>query len=185
MSARRRRGLGSAPTKKVTAYLLVFSVLLIGASLWASPYWAAAGFAHAVQSRNPDAIAAYLDMQRLRDSLKRQTLALLRPKIDKGRNTLLGAVGVALGGVILDRAIDDHVSPEVIAKVFEPYLQDHTVSRFTIALRLTTDNRAQWIDINTFQIQISSDVVMTWKRDGFKWRLTGVSLPKPATPQPA
>jgi hypothetical protein len=169
-----------AQRKPGRAGLLVLAALLILAAFWMTPYWAVAGFAQATRSQDTIAMAPYLDVGRLRDGLKHDAMALLRPKIEKGRNKFWGAVGVALGTALLDRAVDDHVSPENIAKVLGPYLSDYTTSRSTLTLRLMADNHAGWNDLDTFSVQITNDVAMTWKRDGLTWRLTAVNLPKPA-----
>lgn len=171
-TARKRR---SRKSRQVHIYVLL--LLLLGVVFWLSPYWSVAGMARAARAGDAELLSDYIDMPRLKESLKSQALVAAGAEVRKPKTNGWEAVGIMLGAVMIDRVIDGMVTPETLAALLSQRLQDLTASRLTITARLIASDKAHWDDDRTFRVYVDERAALTWRREGFTWRLTSVAIP--------
>ena len=162
---------------KNTVRLAIFAAALLGVLFWISPYWAVSGLASAAQAGDADLVADYVDIGRLRSSFKGQAMIGIQAELQKKRGTVMATLGAVLGSAMIDRFIDNMITPQTLAQLLSKELQDLHASRTTIVLRLIASSKAYWVSDSAFRIQVNKDSSMTWRREGLSWRLTSVTVP--------
>ena len=178
-----QRGAGAATqapmpaARKSSAARLIAAALVLGAlSVWFSPYWAVAGLAQVAQAGNVQAVSEYLDLPRLRESLKGQLAMATQAELSKHKSKALEIVGAALGVLASDKIVETILTPEAITKFIAMKLQDIHGSRLSYAIALAGNNRAGWLTDGTFQIRTGNGSVMYWSRDGLSWHLDSMRV---------
>jgi hypothetical protein len=171
-TARKHR---SRKSRDVPVIALV--LLLLGFLFWLSPYWSVAGMARAAQAGDAELLSDYIDMPRVKESLKTQALVAAGAEIRKPKTSGWEAVGIMLGTVMIDRVVDGLVTPQTLAALLSQRLQDLTASRLTITARLIASDKAHWDDDRTFRVYVDERSALTWRREGLTWRLTSVAIP--------
>ena len=104
-------GVSMAGKWKIVAVAAALIVIAAGA-LWYfnSPLWTLKGIKDAAQSRDAEALNAYIDYPALRQSLKTQLTARMAAEARKDQSGL-GAFGMAVGSAMIGPMIDRLVSP--------------------------------------------------------------------------
>jgi hypothetical protein len=144
---------------------------------WISPYWAIAGMAKAAQTGDAELLSDYIDLPRLKQSVKGQITTYMQKELHKPSTGGFEALGIALGAVMVDKAVDTFLTPEGLADLLRKQLPELKVSRSTVAARLIASEKAFWVNDDTFRIAIDEHSFMTWRRQGISWRLTSISIP--------
>ena len=157
--------------------VFVVAAILAAALFWASPYWAIAGMARAAQAGDAERLSDYIDLPRLKESLKGQVMAQMQSEMKKTSTSGWEALGMALGAVMIDKLIDQLLTPETLAKLLSQQMPDLHASRMTLTTRLIASNKTTWLNEGTFRVYIDDVPTMTWRRDGLAWRLTSVVVP--------
>jgi hypothetical protein len=102
--------------KKGRGLTVLVVALAVGASLYAlSPWWALAGLAQAVEKGDRYGMQRYIDFPRVRESVSAQADAYLAKKA--GSDEVAGAVGAMIGSVVVNRAVENAVSPDGLARL--------------------------------------------------------------------
>jgi len=157
--------------------LSLFGIVLLAALFWVSPYWAMAGMAKAAQAGDAELLSDYIDLPRLKESFKGQAMAHMQSEMQKTTTNGWEALGMALGTVMIDKAIDNMLTPETIAKLLSQQLANLNVSRATLTARLIASNNSAWVNDDTFRLTVNEGSFMTWRRERLTWRLTSVTVP--------
>jgi hypothetical protein len=98
----------------------VAALVLLGATSYASPWWRLQQLREAVSERDAARVAGFVDFPALRENVKVQVMGRMgagAPGQDGGG--LLGNVGRALAGVVIDPLVDALVSPAGVTAMLE------------------------------------------------------------------
>lgn len=163
-------------SRKTFVYAGSALVALIGVFA-ISPYWSIAGLYRAAMNDNPDAVADYVDFERLRQNLKGQVVTAMQPELAKASSDgRFAALGAALGTMFVDRMIDSFVTPEAISQAIKAGVGDADRSRVTTTFALIGRDAGDWVDTSTFRMRGENGTSFTWRRNGLSWRLTSMGL---------
>lgn len=164
------------PTTSKGVRLALLLAIIAVAAFWASPYWAISGFAKAAQAGDADLLSDYIDLDRLKQSVKSQVMAHMQSELDAQEGGF-AAIGAALGTIVIDKSVDQLITPELFAKMLKGNMQRLDDSRASVALRIAANPDADWLNDSTFRVRMHNDTSMTWRREGLSWRLTSVTVP--------
>jgi len=163
---------------KIAAAAAILIVIACG-TLWyfESPVWTLKGMRDAAQSRDADALNAYIDYPALRESLKAELMARMMTEAQKDKSGF-GSIGVAFGSAIMGPMIDGLVSPAgmraaLIANRHEN--EGAAASALHVPEKPVIVRRSFSEFVVTTKEQPDSGLV--FKRHGLSWRLSGVELP--------
>lgn len=145
-----------------------------------SPYWSSAGLGCAARDGNADALADYVDFERLRQDLKSQATMAMASEL-RSEDDWVAGLGAVLGAVLVDRIVDTVVTPETLAKAVSAAAQTAgsdgvNSSRMELAVRLLVSGRTEWVGLSTVRVHIDEKSSMTFRRSGLKGRLTRLTV---------
>ena len=176
----------NGPTRTVV-FALSLAALCMAAWLYASPYMMLRNFEQAIDAKDADAIAKYVDFSAVRASLKEEYRAEMTNRIadtlkdNSDPFAALGAgIGIALGDKLADSMIDALVSPGSIRALIEragggqPEAGESNWPKF----------RTTYESFNQFVVHPGKeDGGLILRRTGLGWKLAGVRLPHGQAPQ--
>lgn len=156
------------------------ALIVIGScTLWyfESPAWTLKAMKDAAQSRDADALNAYIDYPALRGSLKAELMAPMMAEAQKDKSGL-GALGMAVGSAMVGPLIDGLVSPAgmraaLLANRYEKAPLAASALHVPEQPVILRRNFSEFLV--TAKNQPNSGLV--FKRHGLSWMLSGVELP--------
>lgn len=172
---------------KVTAIAATIAVASIGAYWHYSPHLALHGMQAASKAKDADALNAYVDYPKLRESLKGQ-MAVEMAKAAKPDQGEMGDAAAAFGMMIVGPMIDAMVRPEFVMHAFneanlreksseggdEPAQKkdlDWSIERKTVDLVVVHVHDKNAVEVDTKPVGI------VMERTGFaSWKMTGISV---------
>jgi hypothetical protein len=167
---------------KIAAVAAVL-IIIASSTLWyfESPVWTLKGMKDAAQSRDADALNAYIDYPALRESLKAELAARMRSEAQKDKSDF-GSFARALGAATLGPLVNILVSPDGMRAALLAKNQED-IGPAASALRVPKEPVIVRRNLSEFFVtakgQPNSGLV--FKRHGLSWMLTGVELPPDAS----
>ena len=168
---------GRGKWKIAAATAALIAIACGGLWYFESPAWTLKGMKDAAQSRDADALNAYIDFPALRESLKADLMARMMTEARKDKSGF-GPLGMAFGSAVLGPMIDGLVSPAGIRAALIANRRE-TTGAVSSALRVPKEpvivrrNFSEFIV--TTKDQPGSGLV--FRRHGLWWKLSGVELP--------
>ena len=154
-------------------------MVIASSTLWyfESPAWTLKRMKDAAQSRDADALNAYINYPALRDSLKSELMARMMAEARKDRSGL-GALGMTVGSALMRPMIDTLVSPAGMRAALLASRQDSD-SPAASALRVPQKPVIVRRDFSEFLVTTKDrpNSGLVFKRHGLSWMLSGVELP--------
>ena len=103
---------------------LKFVLIAVAAVLLAyyaySPFMAVDRMSEAAERNDAEALAGYIDFPSVRQSLKQQLDAKVEEVVDRrSEDNPIGALGVAFGGMLVDKLVDAYITPEGMRRVMQ------------------------------------------------------------------
>jgi hypothetical protein len=143
-----------------------------------SPLWTLKGMKDAAQSRDADALNAYVDYPALRESLKAELMARMIVEAQKDKSGF-GALGMVFGSAMIGPMIDGLVSPAGMRAALLPNRQEKSASPAASALRVPEKPLIVRRNFSEFFVTTKdhSDSGLVFKRHALSWMLSGVELP--------
>ena len=163
---------------KIAAVAAALIVIAAGA-LWylESPMWTLKGIKDAAQSRDAEALNAYVDYPALRQSLKAQLTARMAADARKDHSGL-GTLGMAVGAAMMGPMVDGLVSP---AGMRAALLAKAQANRAPAASALHLPKQPVIVRRGFSEFLVTSTRQprsgLVFKRHGLSWMLSGVDLP--------
>lgn len=163
---------------RIAAVAAALIVIAFGA-LWyfESPAWTLKGIKDAAQSRDADALNAYVDYPALRESLKQELTARMIAEAEKDKSGL-GALGMAVGSAVMGPMIDGLVTP---AGMRATLLAGSQVNSTPAASALHVPDKPVIVRRNFSEFVVTAkdqpNSGLVFKRHGLSWMLSGVELP--------
>jgi hypothetical protein len=142
-----------------------------------SPVWTLKGMKDAAQSRDADALNAYIDYPALRRSLKAELIARMMAEAQKDKSGL-GALGMAVGSAMVRPLIDGLVSPGGMRAALLANRHEKAPLAAS-ALHLPEQPVIQRRNLSEFLVTAKNqpNSGLVFKRHGLSWMLSGVELP--------
>jgi len=171
----------------------VLLVLLAG-YVAAGPWLAIHGIGKAIEQRDAARLSRYVDFPALRVNLKAQLDDQLVRRAGSGlQSSLFGAVALGVAGRLTGAAVDVMVTPTGVAAL----LQGHDVWKRATGDTADGDTwgppaparplqsaHGRYESLSRFtatrQLEDGSEVVFVLSRQGLRWRLTDIALPRDA-----
>jgi hypothetical protein len=163
---------------KIAAAAATLIVIACG-TLWyfESPAWTLKGMRDAAQSRDGDALNAYIDYPALRESLKAELMARMMTEAQKDKSGL-GRIGMAFGSAIMGPMIDGLVSP---AGMRAALIAEGQQNAGAAASALHVPEKPVMVRHGFSEFVVTTkeqpDSGLIFKRHGLSWKLSGVELP--------
>jgi hypothetical protein len=156
------------------------ALIVVAASvLWyfESPAWTLKGMKDAAQSRDADALNAYIDYPALRESLKAGLTARMNAEAAKDTSDL-GGFARAVGAVTLGPLVDILVSPAGMRTALLATDQREAGPAVS-ALRVPKQPLIVRRNFSEFVVTQKDhpDSGLVFRRHGLSWKLSGVELP--------
>lgn len=169
--------------KRMIAAVAAAVIVIASSTLWyfESPVWTLKGMKDAAQSRDADALNAYIDYPALRESLKSELMARMTAEAQKDKSGF-GVLGMAVGSAVIGPMIDGLVSPAAMRAALFANRQENTgpaASALHVPKRPVIVRRNFSEFLVTAKGQPNSGLV--FKRHGLSWMLSGVELPPDAS----
>lgn len=161
------------------------ALIIVGfGTLWyfESPAWTLKGMNDAAQSRDADALNAYIDYPALRESLKAELMARMVTEAQKDKSGL-AAIGMAFGSAVMGPMIDGLVSPAGMRAVLLANRQEDAAPAAS-ALHVPKEPVIVRRNFSEFLVTAKDQPNggLVFKRHGLSWMLSGVELPPDASP---
>lgn len=175
---------------KKSAFVAVgILVAALAAASWASPHWTLYRMRAAVDARDAQALARYVDFPRLRESVKVQVMRRLGAggALSETRRNPFAAFGQAMALAVIDPVVDAAVSPSGVVAMLDagdirlqpkrdepPSIEDegvHEKVNYDLSYRGWNQVVVQRAD--------GGGVAFVLDRDGlWHWKLAAVELPE-------
>ena len=169
--------------------------LALGALLYASPHFTLRNMGKAVEARDAEAVAAYVDFPALRESVKAQVLARMASKLDKagGGDNPFANVGKLLAAGMVNPLTDALVSPTGVMLMLKNGKPGQPADIAAAGVGVDTQTPAPrkdyvvdyqgWSEVFVHRKGAESGFVL--RRDGlFTWKLAGIRMDTAIAPQP-
>lgn len=175
----RQGDVSMAARKWKIAVVAAALVVIASSALWyfESPAWTLKGMKDAAQSRDADALNAYIDYPTLRDSLKAELMGRMMAEAQKDKSGF-GAIGMAFGSAMLGPMIDGLVSP---AGIRAALLASSDENAPPAASALHVPEKPVIVRRNFSEFLVTArdrpNTGLVFKRHGLSWMLSGVELP--------
>lgn len=154
-------------------------IVIASSALWylESPAWTLKGMKDAAQSRDADSLNAYIDYPALRESLKAELMTRMTAEAQKDKSGL-GALGMAVGSVVMGPMIDGLVSPAGMRAALLANRQENTAPAAS-ALHVPEQPVIVRRNFSEFLVTAKDrpNSGLVFKRHGLSWMLSGVELP--------
>jgi hypothetical protein len=177
-------------------YLIIAAIAIVVACYGYSPYQTVHAMKTAGENRDGEALAEHIDFPSVRQSLKEQVNVKLEKMVnDDSAENPIGALGAALGGMLVDKLVDAYVTPAGLIQMMkgdtpEDVVADGITSDVT-GRDGTTQNKQKpfqnasysYESLNTFAATVKDDksgdeISFILTRSGFaNWKLTEIQLP--------
>lgn len=157
-------------------------IVIASATLWyfESPVWTLKSMKDAAQSRDADALNAYIDYPALRESLKAELMARMSAEARKDKSGF-GALGMAIGSAVMSPMIDGLVSP---AGMHDALLANREVDTTSATSALHVPRQPVIVRRNFSEFLVTTkdqpNSGLVFRRHGLSWMLSGVELPPDA-----
>jgi hypothetical protein len=161
-------------------------IVIAASALWyfESPAWTLKGMKDAAQSRDADALNAYIDYSALRESLKAELMARMMTHADKDKSGF-GALGMAFGSAMIGPMIDGLVSPAGMRAALLESRPENTARAAPAASALHVPKEPVIVRRNFSEFVVTAkdqpNSGLVFKRHGLSWKLSGVELPPDAS----
>ena len=174
-----KKGSSVAGRKWKIAAAAAALIVIASSNLWyfESPAWTLKGMKDAAQSRDADALNAYIDYPALRQSLKAELMAQMMAEAQKDKSGF-GALGMIVGSAMMGPVIDGLVSPAGMRAALLANRQENTgpaASALHVPGQPVIVRRSFSEFLVTARDKPNSGLV--FKRHGLSWMLSGVELP--------
>jgi len=154
-------------------------IVIASGALWyfESPIWTLKGMKDAAQSRDADALDAYIDYPALRESLKAELTARMMIEARKDKSGF-GALGMAFGSAVMGPMIDGLVSPAGMRAALLADRQQNTGPAAS-ALHVPEQPIIVRLSFSEFVVTTKKEPGsgLIFKRHDLSWKLSGVELP--------
>lgn len=177
-------------------FAIVVAAILFAGAYFGSAYLAARRFKQAALSTDADQLDATVDFPAVRDSMKSQLSAIMMSKLQNDpemKNNPFAGLGMMLGPVIIDKAVDAYITPDGISALVKGQKPNDGGSK-----DISPDIKAdyEWLGIDRFRVKLTNTKTDTERpsllfdrRGLFTWKLVKFGLPanlldKPADPAP-
>lgn len=101
-------------------YLIIAAIAILVAYYGYSPYLTVHAMKNAGENRDGEALAEHIDFPSVRQSIKEQVnVKLLQMVNDESNENPIGALGVAFGGMLVDKLVDAYVTPAGLIQMME------------------------------------------------------------------
>jgi hypothetical protein len=174
------------PTTKRTV-VAAFAAVILVAWFIAAPWIALGGMKQAIQERDADRLAEYVDFPSVRQSLKDQLNAVITDSLaDSSEDNPMTALGVALGGAMVDRMVESLVTPDGLARIYEGK-SPLPMEAGTGADATQPIGEVGYESWDKFVVDIGeggNQVNLILRQRGLGWALTAINLPKPTATTP-
>lgn len=169
-------------------FLFICSLAVVTViSFYFTPYLAVYNMKKAAEKKDADALSRYVDYPSLRESLKANFNAIMASEITKSESPF-GALGAALGAMLVNQMIDAFITPESLAMLIkgeEPQIGDFEKDQKTESSSKTeTKTSMSYEGLNQFVVKVkekgSSEkpIKFIYKRCGIiSWKLSALRLP--------
>ena len=158
-------------------------IVIASSTLWyfESPAWTLKGMKDAAESRDTDALNAYIDYPALRESLKAELMARMTVEVQKDKSGL-GALGMVVGSAVMGPMIDGLVSPAGMRAALLANSQENAGPAAT-ALHVPKEPVIVRRNFSEFLVTTKGQPQsgLVFKRHGLSWMLSGVELPPDAS----
>lgn len=106
---------------KTLASLVVVAAIAIGGLLYASPYLALRSIGKAIDAKDADTVAEYVDFPALRESVKGQLLIKMQTELQKPemKDNPFAGLGQMLAASMVNQVVDTLVSPAGVMLMLE------------------------------------------------------------------
>lgn len=170
--------------------VFIFFIYFVGA-----PYLTIFQMKTAIKNNDSAALSSHVDFVSLKQSLKDQMNMLMMKEMNElsKDNNPFAALGVAIGGSLVDKMVEAYVTPTGLAEIMKKGELDNK-SRKTNNSVNNVDNRQEhkerdalenselgYASINRFEAQISNEkdekIVFVFFRHGLTWKLSEIILP--------
>lgn len=156
---------------------MTFTILLL------SPWWSLAGLSQAAQAADKYRLALYVDFPRLREGIREQLNAQVLGKMStEMKDNPFAALGVMVGGAMVDRTIDVMVTPSTFARLMQTPAGDVAESRLSLAIRLYDRIGLEWLSASSIRVKFFDQsgrktTTGLLERDRLTWRLVDIEIP--------
>ena len=172
-------GISVAGGKWKIAAVAAALIVIASSTLWyfESPKWALKGMKDAAQSHDADELNAYIDYPALRESLKAELMARMTAEAQKDKSGF-GALGMAVGSVVMGPMIDGLVSPAGMRAALLANRQENTAPAVSV-LHVPKEPVIVRRTFSEFLVTAKGrpNSGLVFKRHGLSWMLSGVELP--------
>lgn len=103
---------------KIAIGVIATIALVFIAYVYASPYLAVGKIRDAIEKRDAAALSEYVDYPAVKEDLRSQLNAIVAKKAKDDANNPFAAIGTLLVGALIDKVVDNLVSPDGIASLF-------------------------------------------------------------------
>jgi len=159
----------------------VLAFIVAGAGLWISPYWSMSGLAVAALDGDSYGMGEHVDFPALRENLKGQLTARMTEELSSGESNGFQAIGVALGMMMVDKMIDQFVTPAGLAALVKKNIPQVTErpSRVTVTYRLLAQSDMTWSNTSRVHFGSADDNAarFVFQRSFVSWKLIGIEMP--------
>lgn len=165
-------------------FLAPVIVLAAASWLYATPYLAVNGMRSAAEARDAQRLSGYVDFPALKENLKGSLNAKITGDVRASDNPL-GAMGSALGAMLINPMVDMFVTPEAIAQLMrgqKPKLAGNSGGDGRPGAKAET--RMGYEGVNRFVVSVRKEggdgepVAMVMQRNGLaSWKLVALRLP--------
>jgi hypothetical protein len=163
----------------------VLAALIGGGLIYASPYITLYQMYQALKRNDVQGVSGYVNFPALRESVKTNLETVVSNQVTQQENPILGLIGSAFSGIILDPIIDQVVTPEGVAALLEGQrlqLNGDRQPQFS-EKAASVEVQPYYESLNQFVVSVKPKVENTvpvdliLSRDGLGWKVTGVRLP--------
>jgi hypothetical protein len=176
----------SMKSKKL-ALAAAIAIALLAIATYASPHWQLYRMRAAVEARDTEKLAGFVDFPALRESVKLQVMQRLGAGAgpSEGKSNPFAAFGKAMALAVLDPVVDAAVSPAGVAAMLERGDVKLKTGRANPASGEPTREKVNydlsyqgWDRVSVAKAD-GSGAAFILRRDGlWGWKLSGVELPR-------
>ena len=169
----------------VTTLVAVAAILIAGAWYWASPYFAIADLRNALIRGDTTAVEERVDFPHLRENIKAQVSTFIMTGMQEQlSNNPFAALGIALAAKFSEVMVESMVTPSGILSLMD--LNKGGAKEVSpLALMTSAEVVIRRDGFDAFEVRVAGDQpehkpAFRFKREGIRWRLVGVQMPKEA-----
>lgn len=166
--------------KKNHIIILVIALIILTGLYWLSPFLTIHGIRSATINTDEEKLSEYIEFEILRENLKGQLMASMAKEMSEDDNPF-AALGIALGGTIVDGVINNIVTPSgliALMKGQNPYDKEDYSQSIASTSEILKNISFRYKSKDRFIISTpESNVDFILSRRGFfKWKLTAIKM---------